>query len=253
MKREIKKIPFLLLFICITASVFGQDVSFREIRRKAKTTYINNGDTTIIYPIIVTKNKQVEKIINDAIRSSVFEPEDLKKNQGQDLNAALETGLISLSYEVSFRRNGILSMNIFMEGCGAYCSSYTKYFNFDLRTGKTIGLKDIFKAGRLDSFSARVLEDKRKFLEAYLLEEEKNIPEIIDTSSFSIIKEKVTTDCMKTVEMENFSLSKSAFEITDPCEFPHILRSQEPIYELKYSYKDLEQVMNPAIRNRLMK
>ena len=39
------------------------------------------------------------------------------------LREEINGGLINMSYEVSFRKYGILSMNIYAEGCGTYCSS----------------------------------------------------------------------------------------------------------------------------------
>ena len=62
-----------------------------------------------------------------------------------------------MSYEVTYKRNGILSMNIFAEGCGAHCSSWYTYFNFDLKTGKTLKLSDLISENRIDSFEKKCI------------------------------------------------------------------------------------------------
>lgn len=247
------KLPLLALLL-LSSTAFAQDVSFKEIRSKARTRFYNVQDTTIVYPIVVTKNSTVSKLINEKIRAAIFDPADEKSTLRKDLTNALNDGLINLSYEVTFKRNGILSLNIYKEGCGAYCDSYNTYLNFDLGTGKSLDLSDLVEDKKLDSFTNIVLRDKTDSLKKYKEEEKNNIGEHnIDSSAYQWIIEQVDSNCIKSVNINEFILSNNHLEIIDPCEFPHVIRSQEPTYELKYSYHRLQSFLKPAYRKRLFR
>jgi hypothetical protein len=143
----------------------------------------------------------------------------------------------------------LLSMYIYAEGCGAHCSSWNSYFNFDLRTGKEINITDIILEDKIDSFTSIVLHDKLKAFEQYKIEEITEFKEEhIDSISYNWILEQVDSNCAKSAEIGIFSLSNQMVEIINPCEFPFMLRSQQPSYELKYQYKFLGPFLKPKFR-----
>jgi hypothetical protein len=163
-------------------------------------------------------------------------------------------GLINLSYEVTYNTNGLLSMDVYAEGCGAHCSSWNTYFNFDLRTGEKINISDIILEGKADSFRNIVFNDKLKALQQFKIEEIAALKqEHIDSISYNWILEQVDSNCAKSVEIDNFSLFNQNIEIIDLCEFPFMLRSQQPAYELKYAYQFLQPFLKPKFKNILLK
>lgn len=243
----------LIALLLLSSTAFSQQVLVKEVRARPRAKFYNVKDTTIIYPLITTKNTAISKSINEKIRTTIFDEADEKTTLRKDISHALDQGLINLSYEVTFKKNGILSLSIYKEACGAYCDSYYTYFNFDLRTGESFELIDLVDPHKLDSFSNIVLNDKTAFLKKYKEEEKGNIGEDnIDTAAYEWIIEQVD-NCMKTVNLNEFILSGDHLEIRDPCEFPHVIRSQEPTYELKYSYSYLSAFLKPAYRVRLLK
>jgi len=68
---------------------------------------------------------------------------------------------------------------------------------------------------------------------------------IIVTFNDNLATEQVNSNCIKDVQIENFSLSNLNIEIIDPCEFPHAIRVLEPTQKLKYSFKFLSPFRNP--------
>ncbi len=159
-----------------------------------------------------------------------------------------------MSYEVTLKNSNILSFFINEEGCGAYCSSGNTYFNFDLKTGKTLDITDLIFENQLDSFRDAVANDKRKFLIQYKSEFNQNYTEEeMDSVTFSWAMEQVNSNCIKDVQIQTFSLSESYLQIIDPCEFPHAIRALAPIFELKYTFQSLSMFLKPRFQKLFLK
>lgn len=200
----------------------GQNFVIREIKLKPKSSIYKTDKPTIIYPVIEAKNKSAGKLINDAIKKEVLSPEDNRQSLYSCLKENInEYGLSDLYYEVTFNKKGILSINIFSEGCGAYCSSTTSYFNFDIHTGKEITIKDIFDLNGLDSLRKIVYHDKVKVLNKYKIEEQDELKNnYIDSADYNWIIKEIDSNCIKMLNIERFSLSNSEIVIQDECVFP---------------------------------
>lgn len=242
---------FILSTLFFSSTVNAQSVSFKEIRLKPNSKFYTAENATIAYPIVVTKNKEIDKLINDKIKNKMLDNDvDLEKiSMKKALRERINNGLINMSYVVTFKKHNILSLNIFTEGCGAYCSSGNTYFNFDLKTGKTLHITDLISENHLDSLRVVILNDKQKFLNQYKSEFKQNtIKEESDSVAFSWAMEEVDRNCIKNIQVENFSLSESYLQIIDPCEFPHAIRALEPTIELKYTYKSLSLFLKPRFQ-----
>ena len=215
-------------------------------------SFFNVKYVTIVYPIVVTKDSAVDEMINNEIKTQVLDIEDNNASAAKLLAERIDEGLINLSYEVSFKKNNILSMSITSEGCAAYCSSYHNYFNFDLKTGELIGISTIIDETKIDSLRTLVQKEKRKALDEYKKEEILEVDSVhIDSADYRWIVNYVDENCLDSIEIGNFSLSDSAIEFMDRCVFPHVIRSQEPVYHLVYSYKFLSEFLKPEFRSRL--
>ena len=58
-------------------------------------------------------------------------------------------------------------MDVYVEEGGNNIIRHQHYFNFDVRTGRGLVVGDLLDSARLDSFTRKVLMDKRKLLERY--------------------------------------------------------------------------------------
>ena len=246
------KMKYLLVFISlIFHSVYAQTVTFREIKLKPNPRFYKTKLPTIIYPLVVTNNKAVDKLINSKIKTKMLSEDAISVKQA--LKEQISVGLINMSYEVTFKKQGILSLNIYGEGCGAHCSSWYTYFNFDLKTGKSLSIYDLIAENRIDSFKKKVFADKIKALNKYKEQEKNYSGNDIDSVTINWAIEQVNENCIGNVQLDNFSLSGLTIEIMDPCEFPFAIRSQEPDYELKYSYRFMLSFLNSKFQHLFLK
>lgn len=244
-------IPVLLLLI-LSQSCIAQKASFSEVKLKPDVNYYNTKDSSIIFPIVVTKNAEVDNLINSRIMYEMLQPEDSSQNLRQLLAEHIENGLIDLSYGVTFNTNGLLSFSIRAEGCGAHCSSWTTWFNFDLNTGKEITIRELMKESGIDRFKSMVGKDKKAALIRYLAEQKKALSnKDQDSVTYEWSISQVEENCLNSISIENFSLSEDALEIFDNCEFPYAIRSQEPTIELKYSFRKISDLLNPKFKKLL--
>lgn len=243
----------MLLF---SVPTFAQKATFKEIRLYANQKYFNPKEKypTIIIPVVVTKNATVSKMINDKIKEEAF---SLERNQDtkSGLKSQINDGLTDVLYEVTYNKNYILSLNIYVEGSGGnHLTFYTSYFNFDLRSGMEIGLSDLIRKEKIDSFKAKIFQDRKDSLDEYKREEFTLIKDrIIDSADYQWIIDQVNEENnMDEGFGENFSLSNEGIEIIEPIEFPSAIKSQEPIFHLKYPFTSVKQIMNPKFFNSLI-
>ncbi len=228
----------------------AQKASFKELKLLPNPKYYQTTEPSIIYPIIITGNQRIDSLINSQIKNDVL----LSENESQPLEKCLmeyinDYGLTDLSYNITYNNYNLLSFSVFYQGCGAHCTSSNTYFNFDLSTGKKVSINDIILQDKIDSFRNIVQTDKRDSLNKYKIEEKSFIgSDDIDSATYSWIISEVNENCINEISMENFSVSHNSIEIFDPCEFPHAIRSEEPDFELKYSYSSIRRFISPKFK-----
>lgn len=241
------------IVLFISTFTYAQTAKIIELKRKAKTAYLTTDDTTIIYPVILLKNTAVAKKINDEIKTVILGEDTSRLEIQRALEELLDESVSDLLYEITLN-NKILSINIYQQGCGAYCSSWYTYFNFDLKTGQKLEIKDVIVDNKIDSFKSIVFKDKVAFLTKYKQEQrEKLIRNETDSGTYNWAMETVESDCISKVSIEDFSLFGGNIKIYDWCEFPHAIRSQEPLGDFPYNYKRLFYFLKPEIRKVLVK
>jgi hypothetical protein len=231
------------LFLCLLAlNVYGQSAHIKEIKDKPSDRFYHTGDSTIVYPLIVTKNPAADKLMNAVIRAEVLvgvDPDDDPADQKLPLRKVLRNweGLTFISYGISFNRNGILSMDVYVEEGGNNIIRHQHYFNFDVRTGTSLVVENLLDSARLDNFTRKVLVDKRKVLERYKMKTLKTAlaKREIDKNGYNEAVQAVD-ECMKAVSMGDFSLSAKGLDIFDLCAVGGGMRMDDPEEKLSYPY-----------------
>ena len=247
------KILITLATIFLTVQSIGQKASFKEMKFKPRAEYYNSKEFTIIFPIVLTKNQKINKLINEQIKIEFFGPEDEKRNLKTVITEHInEYGLVYLSYQTTYNGYGLLSFSVTAEGCGAYCSNWNTYFTFDLTTGKKITISDIIFKEKIDSFKTIVKENKISLLNKYKEQQKESLlSKDIDSTTYDWIISQVDENCISNASLENLSISSNSIEIIDPCEFPHAIRALEPEFELKYNYNFLSKFLKPRFKTLL--
>ena len=246
------RILLIILSLLAGTHCFTQSASFKEIKLRPKAEKLNTKEFTIVYPLVVTKNSSIDELINSHVKNELLGFESDTSSLRSALDSRIAEGLINLSYTVTFNKLGILSFFTFAEGCGAHCSVWRTYFNFDLATGKQITINDLFLASKFESFKTMVRKKKRAALSKYKSDHKK---EAEGPNADSVGYDWAMTlvdDCMQSVSVDRFSLSDKILQIIDDCEFPHAIRALEPQIALHYSYQSISKLLNPRFA-RLLK
>lgn len=236
----------LITILCFVFALQGysQKAKFKELKLNASKKYYTTKEPTIIFPIVTTSNQKIDKIINTQIKNDVLKPDNEKNLKSVLLENIEDYGLTDVSYEITYNSDNFLSFSVLSQGCGAYCSSTTTHFNFDLSTGKKISIYDLIIKSKIDSFKNIVQSDKIKSLKKYKVGARNLIgADGIDSSTYTWILSQVDDDCINQISIENFAVSRNALEIFDPCEFPHAIQSQEPEIELKYQFSSINKIL----------
>jgi hypothetical protein len=238
---------------------FGQKATFQEIRLYPNAEYLNPKEKTItiIFPIIITKDQSVSQRINKKLKEAMF---SLEKNENlkSELNREIKDGLTDVSYQVTYNKNYILSLNIYTEESGGnHLVHETSYFNFDLTNGYEIKLSDLIRQKKIDPFQSKVFGDRMDSINSYM---QKQLvlfkKKTIDSSQYQWIAETIEQE--KNVDMskdfgETFIISSKGLEIVEPIEFPTPMAYLEPTFQLKYSFDTIKEFINSEYFARLKK
>lgn len=235
----------LLLFTSIT--VTGQNLKIQEIKKHPKLNFYDTNQVSIIYPVIITNNNPVNKKINDTIIASFAYSEFNGLLIDAQLDSAIATNLVALTYTVTYNQNNILSIMIDAEGCGAYCSNWTSCFNFDLKTGASLSVKDFLKNDKYEIFKNKIQKQKTEALIDYQKDLKQSFEKKeVDKETYEWAIDEVTNNCMKSLSLDEFILYPNNIVLYDDCDFPHAIRGFQPVYNFNYKYSDIKDLLKPT-------
>ncbi|MEO7522482.1 MAG: hypothetical protein ABIT58_00230 [Ferruginibacter sp.] len=243
----------LLIIFFAYVPTYGQNFSIKEIKMRPDKKFYSGKDTTIIYPVFTTSNPTINKLINNAIEKAVFQLIDPHKSLHQKLKEFLEDGMVTLNYKVTFKKNGLLSLDVYIEGCGAYCEGHSEYLNFDLRNGKKITTFDLIEVSKLDSFKRFIYNNIKESLIQYKNVDLKTlILEDVDPSTYFFAIESMEY-CLINIKFDEFSITSNGIEFVSICPFPHAIRAYGPGDNYPYEYKSIEGFLKPEFRRRIIR
>ena len=249
-------IPLFMAFVfCLWVLPSGaQQCTIKEIKRRPNTGFNNTKEFTISYPIIATGVDYIDKKINAKIRSVLIVEDDKKLPIGQALDAEISEGfIVEMSYTVTLCKHHIISMYVTTQGCGAYCSTWAAYFNFNWKNGELLSLEDMLNEDGLRVFRDTVSKHKLKALADYKNEMNKQLVSAeVDSDDYKWAMEEVNENCINSLSTKDFLLSGVDIEVFDGCDFPHAIQSLAPDYKLRYPYSFLKQFLKPEYIHSLL-
>ena len=223
----------ILLLLFLPAKVYCQNtiISIYNIKGYSER---QEDSFNIEYPLIVTGFEVIDHKINNLVSKAIFDTEPGKMASDSTIREAMLHWLTDIDYEVHLNTNKILSITISVEGVGAYPSTTEYYFNFNTETGEQIKITDIIPKSKYEKFKIQVRKDKFKAL----TENKNDLNKMynnkeIDKENLESAEETMEY-CFRSLNLENFILTKDYIEIKDACEFPKVNRNLTPVYELKY-------------------
>ena len=128
-----------------------------------------------------TDNPKVAKRINDYIFATFINqlPGNTPQATVNQFAKSAMNPTANLNYTVEFRDEKILTMNMFVEGCGAYCESYNVPLSFDLANGAAITLNDLFSRSTMAELNTRIRKDIRGQIDTFVDAHKSQTPEQI--------------------------------------------------------------------------
>ena len=237
-------IRILLTIIVLTfgLNTLGQKVTVDTLFVSRKEKFSNSQGENLKYPIIRTGNQNIDKVINRdmKVRFTRYDNQDIS------LDSAFSNWtekIIFLDFEVTYLKNGLISLNINSEGCGAYCSNWTDYFTYNYTTGEYLTINRIIDT--TGEFRGLVITDKDKQYERKSLE----LKEILTDDDGDFEKDtydmviEYYKDCSSTFQFNSFALHDDYLEIIETCFLPNVIKSMRPLIELKYKYTDIKKYL----------
>ena len=140
---------------------------------------------------------------------------------------------------MTYNRNGILSINVSAEGCGAYCTSWTDYFNYSTSNGEWLNISDVIN--NTVEFKRRVDKDKKEQYaeQKRLLKEMLNDQDSeLDEATYEWALENYD-DCEKNSDLESFAIYQDRIKIIEDCYLPNAIKNLTPIIELNYNFSEM--------------
>ncbi|MFD2515553.1 hypothetical protein ACFSRY_16895 [Pontibacter locisalis] len=231
----------LLLFVALNS--FGQGVRIDTLKVLLSPSFVDIQSESNNYPIVRTGDSRTDLLINNDIKNKLTHNEYPEASMDSTIANWAAEGIVYLDFQVTYNKQGILSLNISAEGCGAYCTSWTEYLNYSTLTGKALYLGDVvdtkggFKELVLKQKKAQY-EKQRKELKKMLLDKESGL----DSATYDWALEHYN-DCETSSELTRFALHQNHLEIVESCYLPNAIKNLTPVFELKYQYSDIKKYL----------
>lgn len=240
-----KDLTIILAFIGF--GVFGQNVQIDTLNLKKIGHFKHIQTDKMNYPIVKSGNNLIDSLINFDLKNKFTSNEYPSQSIDSTLIKWAGEQLAYLDFKVTYNQNGILSLNIFGEGCGAYCTSWTDYFNYSTKTGKSLDITAIIDT--TSKFTKIVInqkneqyEQQRKELKKRLIDKNSELDEGTYTWALEYYQ-----DCQKSFNIKNFAIYPDYLQIIEDCYLPHAIRSMGPFIELKYKYSEIKEYLKIKI------
>lgn len=189
------------------------------------------------------RDPAVLRTLQESIAAGVREatgasPEEWKADSGG--------WLYEIDYQVTFNRHDLLSLVYSISGSGAYPSTQTACVVADLRTGRRLTAKDLFKPAALPELAARVDRLRSAAVEKALREHRARLKEYEMTEEdLAAILEPAVQSRFGAESLDTFRLDDKGVTFVYEFDFPHVSEALEPSGEYFLSYEELRPYVNP--------
>ena len=233
------KIKILLLFslvVAFSAIAFAQSVVITSKKitfTRSKQEMDFKRTFTINYPKVKAANAALSKKIETTI--------SYEKNFDFTVKEELDElqWLEEADYTVDYNKNGVLSIELFITGSGAYPSSSIKNVVVDLKTGNKVRAADVFT--NLNALVAKIRTmQKAEIKEAIKVIKED--PDYNDENTDELFRNKD----FKIADFEGFSLDEKGVTFKYNYAFRHAIQALQPDGTYFFSWAQLKPYIKPA-------
>jgi len=166
--QEVAMRWMFVLLVCVPlwahAAVPGLTVEPITVNVKRDTP----GATEFSMPWVTSADRALASRINDQLYIGQFgalAPRSMTASRRDDRGLTVD-GTVEQTFSVSRNDDRVLTFQFDLEGCGAYCESYTTFYSFDSRSGRRLALSDLFtRAGQGHLAEQLAKEQRRQYRE----------------------------------------------------------------------------------------
>jgi hypothetical protein len=216
-----------------------------SITIKSKTAVLQHGKKGAAFP------EYKEAIVRYPVASGLADPAVLKNVQasislkqvlGQSLAEMQQeyidnSWLSEVSYTVNYNQHNILDLTYTTSGSSAYPSSFDKHVSVNLKTGKRLRAKDLFKTEGFGPISQMIEVMMQKEILQKIAEFRKE--------DLDINKDLFAKHHFQSKNVEDFSIGKTGVTFYYDFDFPHVIKAAEPSGAYLIPYSKLRSYIRP--------
>ncbi len=239
------KVLALSILLSIQLSSFAQSVRIDTLKLPEKE---RPGSPQLKFPVVKTGKDSIDKLINYDLKNRFTNNEFVSLPTDSTLIKWSGNQISFLDFEVTYLKNGLLSLNISAELCGAYCTGWTDYFTYSLKTGKYLSLNDIVDT--TGEFRKHVFAEKDKQYDEQRAELKKlklDLKSDFDDETYQWVLEQYNS-CEESFNLSSFALYPDRVEIIDKCSLPNAIKAFNPEIKIKYKYTDVRKYFKVNLR-----
>jgi hypothetical protein len=175
-------------------------------------------------------------LMSAAILKQIQTTISLKQVLGQSLEELRQEyienhWLTEVEYAVNYNRNNILDLTYVVSGVAAYPNRFEKWVSVDLKTGKRLRARDLFKADGLGAIAQAVDQQMQQTIRQKIAEVRKQEPDFgLDVFANHRFQSK---------NLENFTIGKTGVTFHYNFGFPQVIRAAEPSGDYLMPYSTL--------------
>ncbi len=216
-----------------------------RVNLQSKTAVLRFGKQGAAFPDYkeaVIRYPVASGLTNAAILKQVQVAISLKQVLGQSLEEMRQEyvenhWLTEIEYAVNYNRNNILDLTYAVSGVGAYPSGFEKWVSVDLKTGKRLRAKDLFKAEELGVIAQSIDQQMQQNIRQKIAEVRQQEPDL-GLDAFANHR-------FQTKNLENFTIGKTGVTFHYNFEFPHVIKAAEPSGNYLMPYSQLTRYIRP--------
>ncbi len=233
----------IIVLITISFDSFGQSVQIDTFYLPENQKFEDLQYDKMQFPVVNSGNANIDSLINHSIKNQFTKNEFPHEPIDSTLLKWAGERIIYLDFEVTYNQNGILSLNITAEGCGAYCTRWTDFFNYSTNTGKSLDISNVVDT--TGGFRGLVYKDKRKQYREEKRQLKAKLKDSLSGIDQTTYKKalKYYEKCENTFDLESFAIYPGHLEIIEQCYLPHVIKNLTPNLSLKYKNTEIKEYL----------
>jgi hypothetical protein len=215
----------------------------------------SSGDATLTFPLVKGGDTAATQRINALLQVTQLKkfPGKYRRSPFEDIVPQQDSpaGVDALDYTVNGSTPSFLSLNIQGEYLGASVNPFSLDYNFDIKSGESIALQDVFTAQGLTQFVQRVRAKRLKRLDDYLSKTSSKASSKSDADDqgeaaqmYAECRKRFATDDLS---FNSLSLSKDTLTVSADCATSHYqqaLMDELGTFDNKFPFAALHDLLN---------